>query len=86
MVATLPFTAVKNLYLYKEFAPGIAAALQELDEGRDSRSVAQPAEYFRGGSERSGPSFPGKSGQFVAARQLSNHTITISERDGRRMR
>ena len=26
----LPFTAVKNLYLSKEFAPGIAGALQEL--------------------------------------------------------
>jgi hypothetical protein len=26
----LPFTAVKDLYLSKEFAPGIAAALEEL--------------------------------------------------------
>ena len=30
----LPFTTVKNLYLSKEFAPGIAAALKELVEGR----------------------------------------------------
>jgi hypothetical protein len=29
----LPFTAVKNLYLSKEFAPGIVAALQELVGG-----------------------------------------------------
>jgi hypothetical protein len=26
----LPFIAVKNLYLFKEFVPGIAAAVQEL--------------------------------------------------------
>jgi hypothetical protein len=39
----LPFTAVKNLYLFEEFAPCIAATLQELAGGR---SVAQPAEYF----------------------------------------
>ena len=30
----LPFTAVKNLYLIKGFAPGILAALQELVGGR----------------------------------------------------
>ena len=36
----LPFTGVKNLYLFKEFAPGIAAALKELVWGQNNRGVA----------------------------------------------
>ena len=36
----LPFTAVEHLFLSKEFAPGIAAALQELVRGQNNRSVA----------------------------------------------
>jgi hypothetical protein len=79
----LPFTAVKNLYLCKEFAPGIAAALQELDGGRITEVLPSLRNIFVKGLEPSGP-FQEKIGQFVAARQLSNHTITISHWDGRR--
>jgi hypothetical protein len=41
-----PFTAVKNLYLSKESAPGIAAALEDLVGGQNNRSVPQPEEYL----------------------------------------
>jgi hypothetical protein len=54
----LPFTAVKNLYLSKEFAPGIAAALQKL-VGVRIAEVLPSAEYFCGGARAVGP-FPGK--------------------------
>jgi hypothetical protein len=73
----LPFTAVKNLYLDKEFAPGIAAALQELVGGRIIEALPSLQNIFVKGLEPSGP-FQEIIGQFVAARQLSNHPIAIS--------
>ena len=73
----LPFTAVKNLYLSKEFAPGIAAALQELVGGRIMEVLPSLQNIFVEGLEPSGP-FQENIGQFVAARQLSDHRITIS--------
>jgi hypothetical protein len=71
---------VKNLYLFKEFAPGIAAALLELDGGRITEVLPSLRNIFVRGLEPSGP-FQEKIGQFVAARQLSSHTITISDWD-----
>ena len=76
----LPFTAVKNLYLSKEFAPGIATALQELDGGRIMEALPSLRNIFVKGLEPSGP-VREKIGHFVAARQLSNHTIAISDWD-----
>ena len=74
----LPFTAVKNLYLSKEFAPGIAAALQELVGGRITEVLPSLENIFVQGLERSGP-FQEKIRKFVEARQLlSNHSIAIS--------
>jgi hypothetical protein len=73
----LPFTAVKNLYLSKEFAPGIAAALQELVGGRITEVLPSLQNIFVEGLEPSGP-FQENIGQFVAARQLSDHPIAIS--------
>jgi hypothetical protein len=73
----LPFTAVKNLYLSKEFAPGIAAALQELVGGRITEVLPSLQNIFVEGLEPSGP-FQENIGQFVAARQLSGHPIAIS--------
>ena len=78
----LPFTAVKNLYLYKEFAPGIAAALQELVGGRITDVLPSLQNIFVEGFEPSGP-LQENIGQFVAARQLSDHPITISDWDRR---
>jgi hypothetical protein len=73
----LPFTAVKDLYLSKEFGPGIAAALQELVGGRITDVLPSLQKIFVEGLEPSGP-FQKSIGQFVTARQLSGHPITIS--------
>src|SRR6266849_3941382 len=73
----LPFTAVKDLYLSKEFAPGIAAALQELVGGRITEVLLNLENIFVEELEPSGP-FQEKIGEFVAARQLSGHPIAIS--------
>jgi len=77
----LPFTAVKNLYLSKEFAPGIAAALQELDGDRIAEVLPGLETIFVERLEPSGP-FQKSIAQFVAARQLSDHPTTISDWDG----
>ena len=79
----LPFTAVENLYLFKDFAPGIAAALHELVEGRITEvlpSLQNISWGGGGGLETSGP-FQETTGWFVAARQFSNHPIAISDWD-----
>jgi hypothetical protein len=73
----LPFTAVKNLYLSKEFAPGIAAALQGLPGGRITEVLPSLQSISVEGLEPSGP-FQENTVQFVVARQLSGHPIAIS--------
>ncbi|KAF8496202.1 hypothetical protein F5888DRAFT_1890204 [Russula emetica] len=75
----LPFTAVKNLYLSKEFVPGIAAALRELAGGRITEVLPSLQNIFAEGLD-SGP-FLENIEQFVAARLLSEHPITISDWD-----
>jgi hypothetical protein len=73
----LPFTSMKNLYLDKEFASGIAAALQEPEGGRITEVFPRLQNIF---VKRLGPSGPFQEniGEFVAARQLSEHPIAIS--------
>jgi hypothetical protein len=73
----LPFTAVKDLYLSKEFAPGIAAALQEVVGGRITEVFPIIRNIFVEGLEPSGP-FQENIEQFVTARQLSDRPIAIS--------
>ena len=73
----LPFTAVKNLYLSGGFAPGVTAALQELVGGRIAEVLPSLQNVFVEGLEALGP-FQKNIGQFVAARQLSDHPIAIS--------
>jgi len=75
----LPFTVVKNLYLSKEFAPGIAAALQELAGVRITEVLPSLQNIFVEGLEPSGP-FQENIGKFVIARQLSGHPVAISVR------
>ncbi|KAN0103705.1 hypothetical protein V8E52_011730 [Russula decolorans] len=75
----LPFTAVKNLHLSTEFAPDIAATLQELVGGRMTEVLPSLQNIFVEGFEPSGL-FRENIGQFVAARQLSSHPIAISVR------
>ena len=76
----LPFTVVKNLYLSKEFAPGVAAALQELVGGRIADALLSLQNIFVEGLGPSGP-LQDNIGQFVAARQLSSHPVAISDWD-----
>jgi hypothetical protein len=73
----LPFTTVKNLSLSRQFAPGIAAALQELDGGRITEVLPSLQNIFVEGLELSGP-VQENIGQFVAARQLSGRPIAVS--------
>ena len=72
-----PFSTVKNLHLSKEFVPRIAPALQELAEGRTMEMLPTLQNIFL---ENLGPSGPVHEGieKFVAARQLSGHSITVS--------
>ena len=76
----LPFTAVGNLYLCKEFAPGIASSLHELVGGRVTEVLPSLQNILVEGLETSGP-FQENIGQFVTARQLSNHPVAISDWD-----
>ena len=71
---------MKNLYLSKEFVPGIATALQEVVEGRITEVLPNLQNIFVEALEPSGP-FQDKIGQLVAARQLFDHPIAISLRD-----
>ena len=75
----LPFTAVKDLYLGKEFAPGVAVALQDLIGGI-TEVLPSLQNIFVEGLEPSGP-FQENIGRFVAARQLSDHPIATSDWD-----
>jgi len=70
----LPFPAVKKLYLSKDFAPGIAASLQDFVGTEVLPSLQN---IFVEGLEPYGP-FQENIGQFVATRELSGHPITIS--------
>jgi hypothetical protein len=77
----LSFTAVKNLYLSKESAPGIAAALQELViGGRIAEVLPSLLTIFVEGIGPWGPWGPAQEriGLFITARQLSDHPVTIS--------
>jgi len=78
----LPFPAVKNLYLSKDLALGIAVALKEIVGTEVLPSLHN---IFVKGLELSGP-FHENIRQFVAARELSGHSITISDWDGQRRR
>ena len=73
----LPFTGVKNLYLYKECARGtIASALQELVGGRITEVLPSLQKIFV--EWNAVTFFREDTEQFVAARELSGHPITIS--------
>jgi hypothetical protein len=76
----LPFTAVKNLYLSEKFAPGIAAALEELVEDELTEVLPSLQNIFVEGLEPSGP-FWENVGQFVTERELSARPVAISDWD-----
>jgi hypothetical protein len=74
-----PFTAVKDLCLSKEFAPRIAPALQELAGGRTTEVLPALQALFLEELPSSGR-FEEAIGKFVAARQLSNQPVAISQK------
>ena len=73
----LPFTVVKNLYIYTEVASGIAATLQELAGGRITEVLPSLQNIFVEGLEK----FRENVGRFIEARQLSDHPIAIFDWD-----
>ena len=76
----LPFTAVKNLYLSKQFAPRVAPVLQEMTVGGTTEVFPnlqnlyvegfQPSESVEQGIER-----------FISARQLADHPVAVLDWD-----
>ena len=76
-----PFTAVKNLYIYKEFSKHIASALLQEPVGEIATDSLPALEsLFLKELQRSGP-VQEAIGKFVAARALSGHPITVSQWD-----
>jgi hypothetical protein len=74
-----PFTGVKDLYLFKEFGPRIAPSLQELVGGRTTEVLPSLQSLFLEELPTPGP-FKEAIGKFVAARQLSNHPVAVSQK------
>ena len=85
----LPFFAAKNLYLSEEFAPDIAASLQEFVGDRLTEVLPKLQHIFVEKLEPSGP-IRENIGKFVAARQLSSHSqaivISVWDRFAKRMK
>ena len=78
----LQFTAVENLHLSKELAPSIAAALKELVGGGITEVLPNLQNIFVvWPRHKLSEPFRENIGQFVAARKLSDHPITVSVRD-----
>jgi hypothetical protein len=72
-----PFSAVKNLYLSKEFALRIVPALQELIGGRATEVLPTLQNIFLEGLKPSGPIEEG-IGKFIATRQTTSHPVVVS--------
>jgi len=72
-----PFTAVKTLYVSKEFTPRIAPALQELVGERATEVLPALQTLFLTNLSLSGP-VQDAIDQFVAARQLAGHPVAVS--------
>jgi hypothetical protein len=77
-----PFTAVKNLYLSKEFGPRIAPALQDPAEGQMAAVLPILQNIFLEGFQPP-ESVEEGIGRFISGRQLTNHPITISSWDSK---
>ena len=71
------FPTVKNLYLSVEFAARIVPALQALVRGRTTEVLPTLQNMFLEELKESGPVQEGIQ-QFVAARQVTSHPITVS--------
>jgi hypothetical protein len=74
------FLYVKNLHVSEEFVPSIVSALQELIGDQTTEVLPILQNIFLEGPQPSGPVQEGIR-QFVVARQLTGHPITVSFRD-----
>ena len=72
-----PFTAVKNLYLSRQFAPRIAPALQELTGEITTEVLPALQNVFLQGFQPSEPVQEGIA-RFISARRLTNQPVVIS--------
>jgi hypothetical protein len=81
----LPFTAVKNLYLSKQFSPRIAPALLELTGGRATEVLPALQNVLLEVFQQSEP-FQEGIAQFISVRRLTNHPVAISTWDRDSMR
>jgi hypothetical protein len=70
------FTALQRLYVSKELMAPVAAALQQLTEGRTMEVLPVLNGLFLEGLEPSGP-VPEGIQSFLAARQLSDHHVAV---------
>jgi hypothetical protein len=73
----LPFTAVKNLYLSKQFAPRIAPALQETTGDGTTEVLSTLQNLYLEGFQPSESVQEGIA-QFISVRQLTSHPVAIS--------
>jgi len=71
-----PFIALKNLYLFEEFTPCIASALEDLNESSITELLPSLQSIFLQGLQPSGAIQDGIR-QFVAARRLTSHPIAV---------
>jgi hypothetical protein len=71
-----PFTAVKNFYLCKTFAPRIAPALQVLVGARMLEVLPALQNVYLKGLQPGVPILPGL-GKFVYTRRLSGHSTKV---------
>jgi hypothetical protein len=76
----LPFTAVKNLYLSKQFSARIAPALLEPTGGRTTEVLPALQNVFLEGFQPSEP-VPEGITRFISARRLTNYPVAISAWD-----
>jgi len=79
----IPFTAVKKLYLSMKISPHIAPALQELTGGRTTEVLPALQNVLLEGSQPS-ESVQNDVAQFISARRVTNHLVTLSAYDTRR--
>jgi hypothetical protein len=80
-----PFTSVKNLYLSEKIGLRIGPALQELVGGRTTAVLPTLQNIFLEGLQPSGTVQEGIQ-EFVTARQVTSHPITVSHWDRDRSR
>jgi hypothetical protein len=73
----LPFTAVKNLYISKQFTPRIAPVLREMSVGGTTEVLSTLQNLYLEGFQTL-ESVEEGIGWFISTRQLTNHPVAVS--------